>query len=88
MEENRCVIQLHVSVFSIVFPFSKKLVIYRHTTLISILTVYFTLSRKVRYNKKKEAKGNPNYRQRRDGQRGLVGCSPWGHTELDMTEAT
>ena len=22
------------------------------------------------------------------GQRSLVGCSPWGHTELDMTEAT
>ena len=22
------------------------------------------------------------------GQRGLVGCSPWGHTELDTTEAT
>ena len=22
------------------------------------------------------------------GQRGLVGCSPWGHKELDMTEAT
>ena len=22
------------------------------------------------------------------GQRGLVGCSPWGRKELDMTEAT
>ena len=22
------------------------------------------------------------------GQRSLVGCSPWGHTESDMTEAT
>ena len=22
------------------------------------------------------------------GQRSLVGCSPWGHTELDTTEAT
>ena len=22
------------------------------------------------------------------GRRNLVGCSPWGHTELDMTEAT
>ena len=21
-------------------------------------------------------------------QRSLAGCSPWGHTELDMTEAT
>ena len=22
------------------------------------------------------------------GQRSLVGCCPWGHTELDTTEAT
>ena len=22
------------------------------------------------------------------GQRSLAGCSPWGHKELDMTEAT
>ena len=22
------------------------------------------------------------------GQRSLVGCSPWGHTELDMTDET
>ena len=32
--------------------------------------------------------GNPLLPGEFRGQRSLVGCCPWGHTELDTTEAT
>ena len=35
-----------------------------------------------------EGKGNPLLPGKSHGQRNLVGYSPWGHKELDMTEAT
>ena len=36
-----------------------------------------------------EGNGNPlQWVRESQGQGSLVGCSPWGHTELDTTEAT
>ena len=69
----------------------------KHTVLIKNTLIYYYLDMKTK--KKKIADALATWRRQRQrtpvflprescGQRSLVGCRLWGHTESDMTEAT